>query len=305
MSVITRCGVDHAILGQLVLDDPLHRLGGDPQAAGHVLGRAADQRPEHELLEAEGVGRVLPLERGDDVLAVVAPRTAMEGGLVDPEAGLAPDVEVPDGLGGRLELDVGAILMPAPLAAAAFGQGPADLEAVSVLVAFIPGDLHAGGQVHLDRHAGHGVCPVGAEGVDQDAAPETSWGQTGMITPEGSLAKGQENPRPRTLERKSQTHDEKIYDAMRVVAPPDAKRTGDTAYIGTGLTTPVRRPRGGELTASEKEANLRVSRRRVAAEHGIGKMKVWRIASERYRNPVSKHTLVMKDVAGLHNLMYA
>jgi hypothetical protein len=101
------------------------------------------------------------------------------------------------------------------------------------------------------------------------------------------------------------THDKKIYDATRVVAPPDAKRTGDTAYIGTGLKTPTRRPRGGELTAGEKEANRRVSRRRVAAEHGIGKMKVWRIASERYRNPVSKHTLVMKNVAGLHNLMYA
>jgi hypothetical protein len=101
------------------------------------------------------------------------------------------------------------------------------------------------------------------------------------------------------------THDKRIYDATRVVAPPDAKRTGDTAYIGTGLTTPARRPRGGELTAGAKEANLRVSRRRVAAEHGIGKMKVWRIASERYRNPVSKHTLVMKNVAGLHNLMYA
>ena len=42
------------------------------------------------------------------------------------------------------------ILMPAALTAAAFGQGPADLEAVSVLVAFIPGDLHAGGQVDLD-----------------------------------------------------------------------------------------------------------------------------------------------------------
>ncbi|GAC1355583.1 MAG: hypothetical protein NVSMB4_16680 [Acidimicrobiales bacterium] len=101
------------------------------------------------------------------------------------------------------------------------------------------------------------------------------------------------------------THDKKIYDAMRVVAPSDAKRTGDTAYIGTGLTTPARRPRGGELTAGQKEANRRVSRRRVAAEHGIGKMKVWRIASERYRNPVSEHTLVMKNVAGLHNLMYA
>jgi hypothetical protein len=34
-------------------------------------------------------------------------------------------------------------------------------------------------------------------------------------------------------------------------------------------------------------------------------MKVWRIASQRYRNPVSRHTLIMKNVADLHNLMFA
>jgi len=101
------------------------------------------------------------------------------------------------------------------------------------------------------------------------------------------------------------THDKKIYDAARVVAPPDAKRTGDTAYLGTGLETPTRRPRGGELTDRQKAGNRRVSRRRVVAEHGIGKMKVWRVASERYRNPVSRHTVIMKNVAGLHNLMFA
>jgi hypothetical protein len=101
------------------------------------------------------------------------------------------------------------------------------------------------------------------------------------------------------------THDKRIYDAARVVAPPGAKRTGDTAYLGTGLETPKRKPRGGELTEGQKAGNRRLSRRRVAAEHGIGKMKVWRVASERYRNPVGKHTLIMKNVAGLHNLMYA
>ncbi len=42
------------------------------------------------------------------------------------------------------------------------------------------------------------------------------------------------------------THDKKVYDRSRVVAPRDAKRTGDTAYIGTGLKTPTRKPRGGE-----------------------------------------------------------
>jgi hypothetical protein len=100
-------------------------------------------------------------------------------------------------------------------------------------------------------------------------------------------------------------HDKKVYDAARVVAPRDAKRTGDTAYLGTALETPTRKPRGGKLTERQRAGNRRLSQRRVAAEHGVGKMKVWRVASERYRNPVSRHTLIMKDVAGLHNLMYA
>ncbi len=101
------------------------------------------------------------------------------------------------------------------------------------------------------------------------------------------------------------THDKKLYDRTRVVAPPDAKRTGDSAYVGTPLETPARKPKGSELTADQKERNRALSRRRIAAEHGIGKMKVWRIASERYRNPIRRHTLIMKNVAGLHNLMYA
>ncbi len=100
-------------------------------------------------------------------------------------------------------------------------------------------------------------------------------------------------------------HDKKLYDRSHVVAPPDAKRMGDTGYIGTPLVTPARKPRAGVLTAGQKEENRRVSRRRVVAEHGIGKMKMWRVASERYRNPVGRHTLIMKNVAGLHNLMYA
>jgi hypothetical protein len=101
------------------------------------------------------------------------------------------------------------------------------------------------------------------------------------------------------------THDKKIYDASGVVCPPGVKRTGDTAYLGAGLCTPRRRPPKGQLTARQKAGNRRVSRRRIAVEHGIGKMKVWRIASERYRNPRRRHTLIIKNIAGLHNRMYA
>jgi hypothetical protein len=101
------------------------------------------------------------------------------------------------------------------------------------------------------------------------------------------------------------THDKKVYDRTRVVVPRGVPRTGDTAYLGTGLDTPTRRPRKGRLTARQKARNRRVSRRRIVVEHGIGKMKVWRIAAERYRNPRRSHTLMMKNIAGLHNRMFA
>jgi hypothetical protein len=100
-------------------------------------------------------------------------------------------------------------------------------------------------------------------------------------------------------------HDKKMYDRSRVVTPADVKRTGDTAYLGTSLETPDRKPRGGELSAAQRGRNGRIARRRIVAEHGIGKMKIFRIAAERYRNVERRHTLIMKNVAGLHNLMYA
>lgn len=100
-------------------------------------------------------------------------------------------------------------------------------------------------------------------------------------------------------------HDKKVFDRMRVAVPAGATGYGDTAYLGTGLTTPRRKPPKGRLTPRQKAGNRRVGRKRVAVEHGIGKMKVWRIAGERWRNPRRRHTLVMKNVAGLHNRMFA
>ena len=101
------------------------------------------------------------------------------------------------------------------------------------------------------------------------------------------------------------THDKKVYDRTRTVVPPGVARVGDTGYQGTTLRTPVKRRRGQKLTRRQRRGNRRLSRRRIAAEHGIGKMKIWRIAGERYRNPVRRHTLIIKNVAGLHNLMFS
>lgn len=100
-------------------------------------------------------------------------------------------------------------------------------------------------------------------------------------------------------------HDKRVFDRTRVVVPDGATGYGDTAYLGTGLTTPRRKPPKGQLTPRQKAGNRRVGRKRIAVEHGIGKLKVWRIAAERWRNPRRRHTLVMKNIAGLHNRMFA
>lgn len=100
-------------------------------------------------------------------------------------------------------------------------------------------------------------------------------------------------------------HDKKVYDQSKTVIPPDVKGYGDTGYQGTTLRTPVKKKKGQKLTKRQRRGNRRISRKRIVVEHAIGKMKTWRIASERFRNPTRRHTLIIKNVAGLHNLMYA
>ncbi len=100
-------------------------------------------------------------------------------------------------------------------------------------------------------------------------------------------------------------HDKRVYDRTRAVGPAGAPRAGDTGYVGTPLEVPAKRPPKGRLTPDQKAGNRRLARRRIVAEHGIGKRKVWRAAAERYRGRRRAHTLMMKNVAGLHNLMFA
>ena len=103
---------------------------------------------------------------------------------------------------------------------------------------------------------------------------------------------------------RGKVHDKKIYDQSKTRIPKEATGYGDTAYQGTPLKTPKKKPRKGDLNARDKKGNRRVSRKRIVVEHGIGKMKIWRIASDRYRNPLRRHTVMMKNIAGLHNRMF-
>ena len=103
---------------------------------------------------------------------------------------------------------------------------------------------------------------------------------------------------------KGRVHDKRVYDLSRLRIPKGVPKSGDSGYQGSDLRVPKKKPRKGQLSDEEKHSNRVLAKERIVAEHGIGKMKIWRIAADRYRNPPRRHTVMMKNVAGLHNRMF-
>jgi hypothetical protein len=85
-------------------------------------------------------------------------------------------------------------------------------------------------------------------------------------------------------------HDKKLYAATRVITPKNIPRGGDTAYLGTKLTVPHKKPKGTELSDQQKQQNRAFSQKRIVVEHAIGRMKCFRILSHRFRNPRRTHS---------------
>ncbi len=101
-------------------------------------------------------------------------------------------------------------------------------------------------------------------------------------------------------------HDKKLFDETKPILPKKSDLTGDLGYYGAkGITLPNKKPKGKELTKEEIQFNKELSMRRITVEHSFGKMKIYQILSQRFRNPLSKHSLIFKNIAGLHNLMFA
>ena len=55
------------------------------------------------------------------------------------------------------------------------------------------------------------------------------------------------------------------------------------------------------LTKKEKRMNLKLSKIRVTVEHVIGKIKVFKIIAERYRNRRKYYNLRMQLICGIYN----
>jgi len=109
-----------------------------------------------------------------------------------------------------------------------------------------------------------------------------------------------------TKSKPGKKHDKKLLDETKPILPRGSNLTGDLGYYGAeGVTLPNKKPKGKKLTKEEKQFNKELSRRRITVEHTFGKMKIYQILSQKFRNPLSKHSLIFKNIAGLHNLMFA
>lgn len=104
---------------------------------------------------------------------------------------------------------------------------------------------------------------------------------------------------------KGSMHDKKLYDRTKMYANKKLRTRGDLAYLGTGIPTPFKKPKNGELTDEQKQFNRQFSKIRIIVEHAFAHMKKFRILSYRFRNPIGRYNLIIKNIAGLRNFVMA
>ncbi|HEX8935802.1 MAG TPA: transposase family protein [Pseudonocardiaceae bacterium] len=78
------------------------------------------------------------------------------------------------------------------------------------------------------------------------------------------------DPLPGSTHDAKATHETELSELLR-----DDNAIGDKGYIGTGITTPYRKPAGGELLDWQKEFNTAVNKIRYVIERAISHFKTW------------------------------
>ena len=105
---------------------------------------------------------------------------------------------------------------------------------------------------------------------------------------------------------RGKTHDFRLFQRSKLSINKKKKAKFDSGYQGVktlhaNSELPVKRSKNNPLTDKEKKRNLNLSKSRVIVEHVIGRIKVFRIMAERYRNRRRKHSQRMKLICGIYN----
>lgn len=105
---------------------------------------------------------------------------------------------------------------------------------------------------------------------------------------------------------KGRTHDFSLFKESATHIHPDTVVLADLGYLGLDKLhaqscLPVRASKHHLLTYEEKQANRTLARLRLRVEQVIGRLKVFRILSERYRGRRKRFNLRFNLIAGIHN----
>ncbi len=97
-----------------------------------------------------------------------------------------------------------------------------------------------------------------------------------------------------------------MYKESRPLIPATTCILGDTGYQGIQKrhersTIPRKKKRGFELSKEDKRFNHALSSKRIFVEHVIGRLKRFKIISDRYRNRRKRFGLRFNLIAGIYN----
>ena len=101
-------------------------------------------------------------------------------------------------------------------------------------------------------------------------------------------------------------HDFRLFKESKPVFHPSTVTQSDTGYQGIqkirkNSIIPYKKKRNVELTKAEKKFNHALSSKRIFVEHVIGRLKRFKIISERYRNRRKRFGLRFNLIAGVYN----
>ena len=102
-------------------------------------------------------------------------------------------------------------------------------------------------------------------------------------------------------------HDFRLFKESKVHVRPEAELVTDTGYQGiaklhANSALPKKKSKKKPLTKEDKAFNRAISSQRVLNEHVVGRVKRFRIISEKYRNRRKRFLLRFNLISAISNL---
>ncbi len=95
---------------------------------------------------------------------------------------------------------------------------------------------------------------------------------------------------------------QRIPDAHHIQFVADSGYAGIQDYLqGINAMLPYKKPRGGEITATQKAQNKAHSSKRISVEHVFAHVKNWKIISGRYEGTVEEFNTEFNGICGMCN----